>query len=126
MLKVEDRLFLRRDEVELDDDFVGNDRGVFPFTRADIELRAFDGQRAIESLRRALARNGDRHSDVLRLALDGQLTADVELRTACRRNCRGGERSRREMGGIEPVLVGRLLVVAVIAEIVASRIDAEI
>src|SRR5476649_1156533 len=99
MLKVEDRLFLRRDEVELDDDFVGDDRGVFPFARADIELRAFDGQYAVKGLRCALARDGDRHGDVLRLALDGQLAADVELRSTSRRNRRRGKRSRREMGG---------------------------
>ena len=49
------RLFLRRDDVKLDDDFVGDHRRVFPFARADIELRAFDRQASHRRFACALA-----------------------------------------------------------------------
>jgi len=53
-------LFFGFSNVKLDQHFIGDDRGVFPFARADAELTTLDRQGAVESLRRTLLRDGDR------------------------------------------------------------------
>jgi hypothetical protein len=55
--------------MKLDHDLVGDDRGVHPFTRADIE-----------ALSRTLLGERDRHRDDFGFALDGQRAADLELK----------------------------------------------